>query len=151
MKTIKLENQLLVPVFTFLQSVNLKANKASRGRTQLLKRLEEKSKEFNEALTEIRKEYFEVDENGELVVVDDQYEFKDKENKVTLKVELNDKVEELNKEQFEILFGEYSTKYDALFLALDNLEIEISGQEAFVYNELMDAYEVNEDKKEEGK
>ena len=151
MKTIKLENQLLVPVFTFLQSVNLKANKASRGRTQLLKRLEEKSKEFNEALTEIRKEYFEVDDNGELVVIDDKYEFKDEENKTTLEAELNGKVEELNKEQFEIQFGEYSTKYDALFLALDNLEIEISGQEAFAYNELMDAYEINEDKKEEGK
>ncbi|MGB3161540.1 MAG: DUF1617 family protein [Carnobacterium sp.] len=151
MKTIKLENQLLLPVFTFLQNVNLKANKASRGRTQLLKRLEEKSKEFNEALTEIRKEYFEISEDGELVVVDGKYEFKDKENKVTLEAELNDKVEELNKETFEIQFGEYSTKYDALFLALDNLEVEISGQEAFAYNELMDAYEVNEDKKEEEK
>lgn len=151
MKTIKLENKLLVPVFTFLQSVNLKANKASRGRTQLLKRLEEKSKEFNEALTEIRKEYFEIGEDGELVVVDSQYKFKDEKNKTTLEAELNVKVEELNKEQFEIQFGEYSTKYDALFIALDNLEIEISGQEAFAYNELMDAYEVNEDIKEEEK
>ena len=151
MKTIKLENQLLLPVFTFLQNVNLKANKASRGRTQLLKRLEEKSKEFNEALTEIRKEYFEVGEDGELVVVDGQYKFKDEENKITLEAELNGKVEELNKEHFEIQFGEYSTKYDALFIALDNLEIEISGQEAFAYNELMDAYENNTEKTKEEK
>ena len=151
MKTIKLENSLLIPVFTFLQNINLKANKASRGRTQLLKRLEEKSKEFNESLTEIRKEYFEVDGDSELVVNKGKYKFKDEENKKALEVELNDKVEKLNKEHFEIQFGEYSAKYDALFEALDNLEIELSGQEAFAYNELMDAYETNEDKKEEEK
>lgn len=148
MKTIKLENQSIVPVFTFLQGLNLKANKASRGRTQFLKRLEEKNKEFNEALTDIQKEYFEVDEAGELKT--------GPEGKLIIKegfsnTEANEKVMELNKEHFEVQFGEYSTKYDALFAALDNLEIELSGQEAFAYNELMDAYEANEEKTEEEK
>lgn len=147
MKTIKLENKSIVPVFNFLQGVNLKANKASRGRTQFSKRLEEKNKEFNEALDEIRKEYFEIDENGELIIEEDKYIYKDESQET----EVNEKIKELNEEKFEIHFGEYSTKYENLFNALDNLEIELSGQDAFAYNELMDAYEANEDKKEEEK
>lgn len=142
MKTIKLQNQLIVPVFQFLQEVNLKG-KASRGRTQFSKRLEEKIKEFDEALTEIRKEYFELDEDGELKVDDDKYTFKDKSKEE----ELNEKIQELNEEEFEIQFGEYSTKYEALFTALDNLEEELNGQKALAYDELMTAYEANEEEK----
>lgn len=146
MKKIKLENQMIVPVFTLLQELSLKA-KASRGRNQFIKRLEEKSQEFNEALTEIRKEYFEVDADGELKSENGKYIYKDlsKEN------ELNKRIEELNEELFEINFGEYSTKYEAMFEALDSTEEELSGQKAFAYNELMDAYEANENKKEEEK
>ena len=149
MKKIKLQNQLIVPVFNFLTEVKLSANKASRGRTQFLKRLEEKSKEFSEAVSDIRKEYFKVDENGELLVVDGEYQFKDPEMKVVQDATLTKKLTELGEEAFEIHFGEYSTKYEALFTALDNLEVELSGQDAMAYNELMDAYESNESKNEE--
>lgn len=142
MKTIKLENQLIVPVFQFLQEVSLKG-KASRGRTQFSKRLEEKSKEFNDALTDLRKEYFELDDEGELKVDGDKYIYKDKSKEE----ELNEKIKELNEEGFEIQFGEYSTKYEALFTALDNLDEELNGQKALVYDELMTAYEANEEEK----
>lgn len=142
MKKIKLKNYLIVPVFQLLQDVGLK-DKASRGRTQFLKRLEEKNKDFNEALMEIRKEYFEVDDEGELRVEDGKYIFKDKKQEK----ELNEKVKELDEEEFEILFGEYSTKYEALFTALDNLDEELRGQKALAYDELMTAYEENEEVK----
>lgn len=151
MKIIKLANNLIVPVFNFLNEVKLSANKASRGRTQFLKRLEEKNKEFNEAVTDIRKEYFKVDDNGDLLVVDDEYQFKDSEMKVVQDTMLTKKLTELGEETFEIHFGEYSTKYEALFSALDNLEVELNGSDALAYNELMDAYEDNEDKTEEEK
>lgn len=146
MKTIKLQNQLIVPVFTFLQDATLKG-KATRGRNQFLKRLEEKSKDFNEALSDIRKEYFISDKDGELKVEDGNFIFKDEANKK----EFEEKINELNEEEFEIQFGEYSTKYEALFSALDEYEEALSGQEALGYNELLDAYEANEDKKEEEK
>ena len=151
MKKIKLPNKLIVPVFNFLTETKLSANKASRGRTQFLKRLEEKSKEFSEVVTDIRKEYFKVDDNGDLIAVDGQYQFKDPEIEATQNVELTKKLNELGEETFEIHFGEHSTKYEALFSALDNLEVELSGSDALAYNELMDAYEANEDKKEEEK
>lgn len=149
MKKIKLANNLIVPVFNFLSEVKLSANKASRGRTQFLKRLEEKSKEFNEAATDIRKEYFKVNDEGNLLVVDGEYQFKDPEMKAVQDVALTKKLTELGEETFEIHFGEYSTKYEALFSALDNLEVELSGADALAYNELMDAYESNEGKSEE--
>lgn len=151
MKKIKLQNNLIVPVFNFLTEVKLSANKASRGRTQFIKRLEEKSKEFNEAATDIRKEYFKVDDNDDLIEVDGRYQFKDLETAANQDIELTRKLTELGEETFEIHFGEYSTKYDALFSALDNLEVELSGSDALAYNELMDAYEANEDKSEEEK
>lgn len=150
MKTIKLQNQLIVPVFSFLQGAVLKG-KATRGRNQLMKRLEEKSKEFNESLTDMRKEYFVLDKDGELEVQNGEYIFKDEANKDELNKELSEKMKELNEEEIEIQFGEYSTKYEALFKALDEYEEALSGQEALGYNELMDAYEANEDKKEEEK
>lgn len=150
MKTIKLENQMIIPVFQFLQNATL-VGKATRGRNQFLKRLEEKSKEFNEALTDIRKEYFVLDKEGELKVNKGEYKFKDEENKEELEKELAEKIKDLNKEECEIQFGEYSTKYDALFTALDSYEEGLSGQEALGYNELMDAYESNENEKEEEK
>lgn len=140
MKTIKLENKAIVPVFSFLQEVSLKG-KASRGRTQFSKRLEEKNKEFNEALKEIRKEYFKVDGDGELIVENGEFITKDK----TKNKELDERIQELDEELVEIHFGEYSTKYDAMFTALDTIEEELSGQRAYGYNELMDAYEVNEE------
>lgn len=136
-----MKNGLIVPLFQFLQKVSLK-NKASRGRNKFLKRLQEKSKEFDEALNDIKKEYFEVNDNGELVADEDGtltfLEGADKD-------ELNEKVKELEEETFEIHFGEHSSKFNAMFDALDDLDQELSGQEAHVYNELMDAYENNEE------
>lgn len=141
-KTIKLENRLIVPVFEFLQNAVLKG-KATRGRTQFLKRLEEKSKEFNEALETIRKEHFLCDEDGELLVFEDDWKFKEGFN--TQKLE--SAIDELNKEEFEISFFEHSTKYESLFKALDEYDVDLTGKEAFGYSELMDAYEENEEEK----
>ena len=146
MKKIKLENKMIVPVFQFLQEAVLTGN-STRGRNQFMKRLEEKSKDFNDALTEIRKEYFKVDKEGELVVENGNFVFKDSINKK----ELEEKIKALNEEELEIHFGEYSMKYNALFEALDNYDQPLSGQDALGYNELMDAYEANEDKIKEEK
>lgn len=142
MKTIKLQNKAIVPVFQFLQEVVLKG-KASRGRTQFSKRLEEKNKEFNESLKELRKEYFKTDEEGELFVENGEFIAKDKKKNK----ELDNKLQELDDEEIEIQFGEYSTKYEAMFAALDDIEDPLSGQSAYGYNELMDAFEANEEEK----
>lgn len=145
MRKLILKNKVMVPVFEFLQNLELNASKASRGRTQLIKRIEEKSKEFDDSLMDIKKKYFELDENGELIVNDGFYKYLDGVDKEKERKES----EELSEEMFEIHFGEYSTKYDSLFKELDNLDIMLSGTKAFAYNELMEAYEENENKEVE--
>lgn len=147
MKSIKLKNNLMVPVFTLLKEAKFK-NLASRGRNKFLKRLEEKNKEFNDELTEIRKDYFETDESGQLKVDGEKFVFKPEiEKDDEKKKELNKRIEDLQEETFEISFAEYSTKYEALFEALEHLDEELSGDKALAYDELMDAYE--EEKEEE--
>lgn len=147
MKTIKLKNNLMVPVFTLLKEAKLK-NQASRGRNKFLIRLEEKNNEFNDELTEIRKDFFQVDDEGKLKAEDGKFVFKTEvEKRPELKEDLNKRIIELENEKFEISFTEYSTKYEALFEALEHLDEELSGDKALAYDELMDAYENTEEEK----
>ena len=136
-KSIKIKNTEIIPVFEFLQALEL-LPKASRGRNRLQKRLEEKNKEFANDLTDIQKEYFKTNSEGELITEDGK-------NLVPIEgsdlQELEHKVEELNNESAEIIFGEDSDKLEALFAGLDDLQIPLSGQKALVYDMLMTAYE----------
>lgn len=143
MKTIKIKNIETGQIFNFLQNLGLKG-KASRGRTQLMKRLDEKNKEFLDDLTELQKEYFKTDENGDLI--------SDENGKLTPLGEAEEreaveKATELQQEVVEINFGEHSSKYEALFGALDELDVPLVGQQAELYDTLMDAYEAEKETK----
>lgn len=145
MQVIQLKNILIVPVFNLLNEAELK-NKASRGRNKFLKRLEEKNKDFNDDLNDIRKDFFKTDSQGELVYEDGVFLFKDEvlENE-SKKEELSSRIMELENEEFEISFVEHSSKYKALFEALDTFDESLSGEKAIAYDELMDAYEKTEE------
>lgn len=136
-KSIKIKNTEIIPTFEFLQDLELLA-KASRGRNRLQARLAEKSKEFANDLMDIQKEYFKTDSKGELITED---------GKTLVPIEgsdlqeFNNKVYELNEEKAEIIFGEDSDKLEALFAALDDLQIPLSGQKALIYDMLMTSYE----------
>src|SRR5699024_161911 len=136
-KSIKIKNTEIVPVFEFLQGLEL-LPKASRGRNRSQKRLEEKNKEFANDLTDIQKEYFKTNSEGELITEDGK-------NLITIEgsdlQEIEHKVEELNNESAEIILGEDSDKLEALFAGLDYLQIPLSGQKALVYDMLMTEYE----------
>lgn len=136
-KSIKIKNTEIIPTFEFLQDLELLA-KASRGRNRLQARLAEKNKEFANDLMDIQKEYFKTDDDGELITEDGK-------NLVPIEgsdlQEFNDKVYELNEEKAEIIFGEDSDKLEALFAALDDLQVPLSGQKALVYDMLMTTYE----------
>lgn len=136
-KSIKIKNTEIIPTFEFLQDLELLA-KASRGRNRLQARLAEKNKEFANDLMDIQKEYFKTNSDGELITEDGK-------NLVPIEgsdlQEFNYKVYELNDENSEIIFGEDSDKLEALFAALDDLQIPLSGQKALIYDMLMTAYE----------
>lgn len=136
-KSIKIKNTEIIPTFEFLQDLELLA-KASRGRNRLQARLAKKNKEFANDLMDIQKEYFKTNSEGELITEDGK-------NLIPIEgsdlQELEYKVEELNNESAEIIFGEDSDKLEALFAALDDLQIPLSGQKALIYDMLMTAYE----------
>ncbi|WP_051932605.1 hypothetical protein [Carnobacterium inhibens] len=52
---------------------------------------------------------------------------------------------ELNNEEFEISFSEHTSKFEAMFEALENSEVELCGEDALSYDELLDAYESSEE------
>lgn len=136
-KSIKIKNTEIIPTFEFLQDLELLA-KASRGRNRLQARLAEKNEEFANDLMDIQKEYFKTNDDGDLITEDGK-------NLIPIEgsdlQEFNDKVYELNDESAEIIFGEDSDKLEALFAALDDLQIPLSGQKALIYDMLMTAYE----------
>lgn len=150
MKTLKIENNLIKVIFEFLRMIDLSSNRtASRGRSQLLKRLEEKNTELIENQDEIRKEYFVLDEQGQFKVQEDGQTliFLDGLTHTDIQ-QLDRDLFDLQREKFEINFGEHSSQYEMLFSALEDEEtdfgVELSGDNAVAYNELMDAYERNE-------
>lgn len=143
MKTIKMKNDSIIRTGEFLKKTKFKG-KASRGAIKFMKRLEEKQNDFNEGLFVIRKDYFEVDVLGELLVKDDMYIFK-KDITKEGKKEFSDRLLELNEEEFEISFSEHTSKFEAMFEALENSEAELCGEDALAYDELLDAYESSEE------
>lgn len=139
MRSIKIKNKSIAKIYEFLETIALK-NKASRGKTKFQRRLQEKYAEYNEFLNEIRQKYFKVDDNGQFLVVDNHLQFLDditEKQKLEYVKELN----ELDNDMVEISFSEYSEQYEAMFKALEELDVELKGDQAFAYDELMDAYD----------
>src|SRR5699024_7529576 len=137
----------VVPVFNFLDEIEL-VGKATRGRTKFLSRLEGKNRVYLEDLKVIRKEYFEVDEGGELKVDGEgNLTFLDNVTDEDKKI-LNKRVLELQEGTVEVSFTEYSTKYEAMFKDIDKVEIPLKGQKADEYDVVMTAYEENEKENE---
>lgn len=143
MKTLKIKNRYIIAVSNLLNEIKLK-NQASRGRNKVIDRLVEKNQDFQKDLTEIRKDYFQVGEDGNLKVKDGQFLFKEDVTEEDKEV-LNKRVDELQDEFFEIAFVEHSKKYEALFDALNQLDDDLSGEKAIAYDVLLDAYEENEE------
>ncbi|MCP0886922.1 DUF1617 family protein [Ligilactobacillus sp. WILCCON 0076] len=140
-KLIEFKNADLVPVGNFLAGLKLKG-KASRGRTKLIKLLEDKNKEYNEDREEIRDPYFEHDDKGERVTKDNAYVLKDK----TKEKDLNKELIDLANENSKIEFTEYSEKFKALYDGLNNYDYELSNTDAALYDLVLDQLENNFEK-----
>ncbi|MDN2452517.1 DUF1617 family protein [Lactobacillus sp. UCMA15818] len=140
-KLIEFENGELVAVGNFLAQAKLKG-KASRGRTKLIKSIEDKNKEYNDEINTVRDPYFQVDEKGEKIVKDNKYILKDESKGKELDKELAD----LAEETVGIEFTEYSEKIKALYEALNNYNYELSNADAVIYDLLLDKLEENYEK-----
>ena len=152
MRNLVIEKQNAQTYGQFLIKLELR-NKLSRLRNKLIKKLDAISTEMEEDRVDIVKSLSAKDEDGEPIIVklDGQESYDVKDTK-----KLNDELKELREERVAIEVGEYSSNFSPLFEYLDSEEftLPLSGQDAIVYDTLLDAWEnaVNgEDNKEEEK
>lgn len=143
MKTIKLKNNELTEAIIFLKSIGL-VGAPTRGKQKMINRLVEKNKEFLKEESDLIKEYAEVGEDGELIINDNNFVFLESVTKEQ-KEQLAEARKELQDEIAEVAFTEYSSKYEALFKALQEYDKEIEPRFSYIYDMLLDAYEVNEE------
>lgn len=135
-KLLKFKNNELVNVANFLVSIPLKS-KASRARTALVQKLSLKNDEFRKFQKELLEKYAQKDDSGELIQDENGSYPWIKETKA----EAVEAFTELNHEEVYINIEEYRPNMKLLSLALDDLDVALSGQEAVVYNLLMDQLE----------
>lgn len=135
-KLIEFKNGELVAVGNFLAQAKLKG-KASRGRTKLIRLIEEKNKEYNEERDSVRDPYFQVDDKGEKIVKDNKYVLKD----VSKGKELDKELADLAAETVGIEFTEYSEKFKALYEELNNYGYELSNADAEFYDMILDKFD----------
>jgi transcriptional regulator of heat shock response len=127
---LKIKNNELNDIINFLSELKLK-NKASRGRTKLIKLMTTKITEYNEDLEEIRDPFL-VHKNGERVVENEQYILKEGVDIV----DLNKQLEELGKEKAVIMLDEYVELIKVFKEALDNYAEDFSNRDAVIYDYL---------------
>lgn len=157
MKTIKLKNKEVVPVYQALENIIVQGRKPRRGKGKLQKVLKKKNEEYSEDLSDIRSDFFKKNEdgtfaenNGNLVWLD---EYQDDPE---AKKRANYQTKELNEEVIGIDLVEHESKIKSFFDALE--KDEFTGKESLrdedfetLMELLEDAFEANEDMKEEGK
>lgn len=134
---ITIKNGQLELVHTLLNKTNLKSLKANRGRVKLLKRVEEKFKEFAKDEQDILKEYAVVDEKGELIIENGGVKLKegaDEQELLELRLEL------IN-EDIVIKGGEYANRFNDYFKALESYEGDLDINELTMLDNLLDQYE----------
>ncbi|WP_275781951.1 DUF1617 family protein [Latilactobacillus curvatus] len=147
-KTLTFKNAELVAIGNFLGTLSLK-NKASRGRTKLIKLISAKNDEYNEERKDVLEPFIKKDEAGNDVEGDTP-------GSVVLIEEKQDEatsaINEIDEEFAVIEFTEYSEKMKALYDAIVDYPSEFSNQDAMAYDLLMDQLEsAFENKMEETK
>jgi Protein of unknown function (DUF1617). len=133
---LKFKNNELVNVANFLVSIPLKS-KASRARTALVQKLSLKNEELQKFRDELLQKYAQKDETGELIQDENGVYPWIKETED----EARETLIELHNEEVYINIEEYRPNMKLLSLALEDLDVALSGQEAVAYDLLMDQLE----------
>lgn len=136
-KTLAFKNEELAAIGNFLGTLSLK-NKASRGRTKLIKLISAKNDEYIEERKDALEPFIKKDEAGNSVEGDTP-------GSVVLIEEKQDEataaIKEIDEESAVIDFTEYSEKMKALYDAIVDYPTEFSNQDAAAYDLLMDQLE----------
>ncbi|MSD82905.1 DUF1617 family protein [Lactobacillus curvatus] len=145
-KTLTFKNEELAAIGNFLGTLSLK-NKASRGRTKLIKLISAKNDEYVEERKETLEPYIKKDEAGKdvegstpgsVVLIEEKQD------------EATAAIREIDEESAVIEFTEYSEKMKALYDAIVDYPSELSNQDAMAYDLLMDQLEAVFENEKEG-
>lgn len=137
-KTLTFKNEELAAIGNLLGTLSLK-NKASRGRTKLIKLISAKNDEYNEERKETLEPFIKKDEAGNSVEGDTPGSVVLMKEKTG---EANAAINEIDEESAVIEFTEYSEKMKALYDAIVDYPTEFSNQDAAAYDLLMDQLEM---------
>lgn len=131
-RTISFSKKDLSSLYAFLQGATLKGA-ASRSRTKIAQQVEKFIAETAEEETDLVKELSgEINDNGQFIFDGDNAgENRDKFNKEH-KILLDEKVEVSEKSEGH---------FEKLTSALNNYDVDLSGQNAYVYDLLLDTLE----------
>ena len=136
-KTLTFKNGELAAIGNFLGTLSLK-NKASRGRTKLIKLVSAKNDEYIEERKDALEPFIKKDEDGNSVEGDTP-------GSVVLIEEKQDEatsaIKEIDNESAVIEFTEYNEKMKALYDDIVDYPSEFSNQDAMAYDLLMDQFE----------
>lgn len=130
---ITLKNNELAPAINFLEGMTLKANKDSRHRTKLVKRIREAFAELSEEEKSLMEKFNLLDESGQLK------EGKDQDAKDV--AAFNKEQEILMDEEIVIEGGMYARNFDEVPRILNEYDGMLSGKDAEIYDRLLDEFE----------
>ena len=145
-KTLTFKNEELVATGNFLATLSLK-NKASRGRTKLIKLISAKNDEYNEDRKETLEPFIKKDEAGNNVEGDTPGSVVLIEEK---RDEANAAIKEIDEESAVIDFTEYSEKMKSLYDVIVDYPTEFSDTDAAIYDLLMDQLETAFENEKDG-
>ncbi|WP_195957616.1 DUF1617 family protein [Enterococcus gallinarum] len=130
---ITLKNNELAPAINFLEGMTLKANKDSRHRTKLVKRIREAFTELSDEEKSLMEKFNLLDANGQL---------KNSENQDVKDVAAFNKEQEiLMDEEVVIEGGMYARNFDEVPRILNDYDGMLSGKDAEIYDRLLDEFE----------
>ena len=147
---ITLQNQELQPAISLLQRLSLKPGD-SRHRSKMVKLLLEAAKTYDEDSNSLLESYANKSADGSPIINGNQYDVP--KDKLT---ELGVERKHLNEEERVIEGGMYVRNIDAMPEVLENITETLSGQEADIYDKIMDQFdeqrvEAEQDAKQDNK
>lgn len=140
--SITLKNKELVPTINFLQSLSLRPAD-SRQRSKFVKELSKALESYSEEEKALLKDLNLLDENDEILDVE-------KQDKDSVKI-FNAEQVKLMDEEVVITGGIHEKNIAKIPKILNNLEIELSGIDAEIYDRLLDEFDKADEQIEETK
>ena len=131
----KIENIRLSGAIQVLDKMPLKGLK-SIHRTRLSEKLQEELQRVAKEEKALRKEYSNLDENGEPIVIDGKLDLKDEDG-------FRDALTEFYKEEVIIDSGDSHVMLKSVKRSLEECEVEWDGKDAYSFADLYDAIEGN--------